>query len=163
MKKLNQNEQAPVPVSFYRPHVRVQYSGELLNHATGEFYIPPRRVKQSFVAECDINTILKQYSQTGQIRHMNAKAAMGTYADLPDDVDFQTSLHTVQAAQAAFATLPSKVRDRFANDPARFLEFMADASNAEEAAKLGLLSQPKETPPAPPPPSAPESNDPETK
>lgn len=135
--------------SFYRPHKRVQYTGELVNHKTGEVFTPPRRVKQSHVAECDINNIIKSYSQTGQIRHMSQKASMGAYTDLPDNIDFQESMNIVKAGEAAFATLPSQVRDRFGNDPAAFLQFMADPANLEEAVKLGLATRRPEPEPAP--------------
>lgn len=127
--------------SFYRPHKRVRYTGQLVNPVTGECFVPERRVKQSFVAECDINNIIKQYSQTGQIKHMSQKAAEGAYMDLPDDLDFQESMNIVKAGEAAFATLPSHVRDRFGNSPAAFLEFMADPDNQEEAIKLGLATR----------------------
>lgn len=153
--------------SFYVPHERVRYTGELVNPVTGEVFTPVRRVKQSFVPECDINNILKQYSVTGQIRHISANAEKGAYMDLPDEVDFQASLHIVADAQRAFATLPAKTRDRFNNDPASFLAFMADPENQEEAIKLGLATKsPLSNPPpelapkqpqAPNPPSAPPS------
>lgn len=142
-----------IPRDFYRPHKRVYYDPHLTNPKTGEVYIPERRVKQSFVTECDINTIMKQYSQTGQIRHISAKAAQGAYLDLPDEIDFQTALQIVKDGESAFGTLPSKVRDRFSNDPARFLDFMSDPANAEEAVKLGLATARPE--PVAPPPEAP--------
>lgn len=146
----------PTSMSFYRPHARVQYTGELVNHVTGEVFTPPRRVKQSFVAECDINNILKQYSKTGQIKHISAKAAQGAYVDLPDEADFQTALNTVRQAELSFSTLPAKVRDRFGNDPAQFLSFIADPENQDEAVKLGLMTarpvppkvEPESKPPA---------------
>jgi len=136
--------------SFHRPHKRVQYTGQLVNHITGELFTPPRRVKQAHVPECDINNILKQYSATGQIRHMSAKAAMGAYVDLPDGLDFQEAVNIVLEGEKAFSTLPSKVRDRFGNDPTAFLAFMADGSNQDEAIKLGLATK-RVPPPAPSP------------
>lgn len=152
----------PSTLSFYRPHDRsaTWYTGELVNEVTGEVYIPPTIVKQSFVEECDINNILKQYKLTGQIRHMRAGAQQGHYEDLPDQSDFQEAMNLVLAAEASFATLPSHVRARFANNPAEFLGFMADPSNAEEIVKLGLATirpptpenDPPDTPPAPPAP-----------
>lgn len=141
--------------SFYRPHDRVQYTGQLFNEATGEFYTPPRRVKQSFKDECDINRIVKQFSLTGQIRHINSKAAQGAYMDLPDDLDFQSALEIIRQGETSFATLPAHVRDRFNNDPAQFLGFMADPANQDEIIRLGLATDrrpPKvETPPTVPP------------
>lgn len=148
MKK-SQHDEALVPLNFYRPHARVVYTGELVNHVTGEVFTPPRRVKQSFVAECDINNILKQYSATGQLKHVSAKAAQGAYLDLPDEMDFQSGLHLVEQGRQAFATLPAKTRDRFDNDPAQFLAFMANPENREEAVQLGLLTKT----PSPPPPA----------
>lgn len=146
--------------NFYRPHARVRYTGELVNSRTGEIFTPPRRVKQSFVDECDINNILKQYKATGQLKHISANAASGAYLDLPDDMDFQQGLQIVQDGQRAFATLPAKTRDRFGNDPAQFLAFMADSRNQDEAIALGLATkratdaptepQAASTPPAPP-------------
>lgn len=127
--------------SFYVPHKRVAYTGQLFNHKTGEFFTPPRRVKQSFVSECDINNIIKSYSATGQIKHINAQAAQGAYLDLPDNIDFQESLNIVAEGQRAFATLPSQVRDRFHNNPEEFLAFMADPHNQDEAIKLGLATR----------------------
>lgn len=125
---------------FYKPHARVRYTGELVNPATGEVFTPIRRVKQSFIAECDINNIIKQFGQTGQFKHINARAAQGAYLDLPDSIDFQQSLQIIKDGENAFASLPAKTRDRFGNDPASFLAFMADPQNAAEAIKLGLAT-----------------------
>jgi len=135
---------------FYRPHRRVVASGELVNPKTGEVYTPPSMTKQSFVKECDINNILKEYKVTGQIRHMSANQAAGAYEDLPDPVDFQESLHTMAAASEAFASLPSHVRRRFQNDPAEFLAFMANPINQDEAIAMGLAVDRRPPPPVTP-------------
>jgi phage internal scaffolding protein len=118
----------------------------LVNHKTGEVYTPERRVKQSFVDECDINNILKQYSATGQLKHIAGNAAQGAYMDLPDDVDYQVSQNVIIEANRAFASLPAKTRDRFGNDPGEFLAFMADPANQDEAIKLGLATRKVEAP-----------------
>lgn len=96
--------------------------------------------KQEFQAECDINNIIKQFSATGVIRHISAKAAEGAYQDLPDPIEFQDGLHIVQQATESFMTLPAKVRARFENDPASFLAFMAEPGNAEEIKTMGLTN-----------------------
>jgi len=142
--------------SFYVPHDRAAtaYTGELVDEVTGEVYRPPVMVKQSFVAECDINNILKQFKLTGQIQHMSAKAALGSYEDLPEPLDFQEALNTVKDAEQSFATLPSQIRDRFGNDPGNFLDFMSNPNNQDEIIKLGLAtdSRPPKEPDSPPPP-----------
>lgn len=142
-----------VQYSFYRPHKRVTFDNLKLDPRTGELVEIPSMTKQEFVAECDINNIIKQYSTSGVIKHISAKAAEGQYVDLPDDVDFQQSLEIVRQGQAAFATLPSSVRSRFQNNAQEFLMFMADPANQDEMIKLGLATDtrpPKapETPPA---------------
>jgi len=145
--------------SFYRPHKREDtwYTGEVTNPETGEVTKPPSMTKQSFAAECDINNILKQYKKTGIISHINAQAARGTYQDLPDDVDYQSALNLIINAENAFATLPSGVRDRFGNDPAEFMAFMADPKNAEEIVQLGLATpRAQESSPGPDPAPTPD-------
>lgn len=141
---------------FYVPHDRraTWSTGELLDVKTGELIRPPSRTKQQFVAECDINNILKQYKLTGQVRHISAKAAMGTYTDLPDPIDFQDAMNMVIRAEDSFATLPAHVRDRFGNSPEQFLMFMADPANQDEMVKLGLATDPR-TPPIGPSASPP--------
>lgn len=158
MKKPATDSYKPV-LDFYRPHRRSDtwYTGELTNPITGEVFTPPRRVKQEFAAECDINNILKQYKLTGQIRHINEKAAQGAYEDLPDPIEFQDAMNLVLVSEASFATLPAHVRDRFGNDPTQFLSFLADPANQDEAIKLGLAkdNRPPPDPPTPPPPPPP--------
>lgn len=131
--------------SHYRPHKRVQERGQLM--VAGKLVTPPSMTKQEFVRETDINNVIKSFGQTGMFNHVNAKAAQGVYQDLPDSLDFQDSLHQVMAAEAAFMTLPAKVRDRFGQDPAQFLAFIADPENLEEARKLGLAEAVKQAPP----------------
>lgn len=133
----------------------------MVNHVTGVVTYPPSMTKQEFVAECDINNVLKQFKQTGMVSHISAKASQGSYENLPDPIDFQESVHLVHAAEAAFATLPSKVRARFDQDPLKFLEFTSDPANREEMITLGLVKAPPKDPepvpppePPPPPPNA---------
>lgn len=133
--------------SNYRPHKRVQELGDLVNVHTGQVTTPPSMTKQEFVREADINNIIKQYSQSGMLSHVNAKAAQGAYQDLPDSIDFQESLHIIQAAEAAFMTLPAKVRDRFGQDPQQWLAFMEDPNNNDEIRTLGLAKPLEEAPP----------------
>lgn len=131
----------PKYVGMYQPHSRF---GDFNNTdpKTGEVY--PSMTKQSFVAECDINNILKQFKLTGQITHINEQARTGVYADLPDPIEFQDALSIVENAERAFASLPSVQRARWDNDPEKFLQFMQDPKNAEEIYRLGLAQKPVE-------------------
>lgn len=132
------------PRSFYRPHKPVRH-----------YFTQPSLTKQEFIDECDINNIIKQYSSTGMLMHVSAKAASGMYADLPSNVDFQSAIDTVRQGEAAFASLPARIRDRFANDPAAFLTFVADPANLPEMRELGIAVP---LPPEPPKSSPTESS-----
>jgi len=113
-------------MSFFLPHPRVQVD-------TGEFTF----TKQSSKDECDINNILAQYKRTGMIAHINAAAAQ--YIDLPSDLDYQASINVVKSAEAAFASLPSKIRDEYSNDPSQFLAALYDPSKRGRMEELGVL------------------------
>lgn len=120
---------APVLYSFYTPHdpVTLDCGDEMIT-------------KQEFKDECDINNILYQYSTTGILNHINSSPA--NFLDLPDMSDFQQSLAIISEAEAAFASLPSKVRDRYGNDPARFLGALGDASEKEYLTEVGVFKAP---------------------
>lgn len=96
------------------------------------------RTKQSFKAECDINTIMARYRATGVLPDM-ALAAQGRFLDVTN-FDYQDAMNTVAGAQSLFNELPAEMRHRFKNDPGEFLAFTSDEKNREEMAQMGLLS-----------------------
>lgn len=102
---------------------------------------PPnsRWTKQSFKEECDINTIMARYQSTGEMPVLNVVAPQ--YLDVTEGFDFQSMQDQVIEARSLFMQLPSLLRNRFANDPAEFLAYVADPSNHEEMFKLGLLKR----------------------
>lgn len=126
--------------SFYRPHKRVTFDNTRVDPRTGEVVEIPTLTKQEFIAECDINNIIKEYSRTGVMRHISERAAQGQYMDLPDDLDFQNSLEIVRQAQESFGSLPASVRARFENNPAKWLDFMSDPANQEEMINMGFAT-----------------------
>ena len=65
------------------------------------------------------------------------------FGDFSNEFDFRQAQETVIRAAEAFASLPSRVRKRFNNDPAELLEFLADEKNREEAVYLGLIEKPE--------------------
>lgn len=97
------------------------------------------RTKQSFKDETDINNILKQYQKTGILPDMIKQNPQ--YGDFANPMDYQESLNLVLFAQQQFASLSSHVRERFNNDPAKFLEFTSNDKNAEEMVRLGLATK----------------------
>lgn len=100
--------------------------------------------KQSFKDSCDINLIIKRFQTTGQVPE-NLRGP-GQSLDLSDHLTYQESLNVVINAQNRFDSLPSKVRERFANDPIKFLQFVHDDKNADEMVKLGIALPPEPSP-----------------
>ena len=101
-------------------------------------FTSPSRTKQSFRDECDINNILRQFNVTGQLP---AGSVQPQYGDFSGITDYQSALNAVMAAQDSFLQLPAKVRARFDNDPALFVEFASDEANRDEMKALGLLHE----------------------
>lgn len=98
----------------------------------------PSLTHQSFKAECDIRNIMKRYTKTGVLTHVNSMSPQ--YLDASVVPDYQESLNLIISAQETFDSLPSTLRKRFNNDPLEFLSFTSDESNRLEMAKLGLLN-----------------------
>lgn len=113
------------------------------------------RTRQEFKEECDINHIMARFVRTGVIDHFSVHGPQ--YGECPA-LEFQEALHLVDKAQTMFDALPAKVRKKFENDPAQFLEFVQDERNHAEMVEMGL-AKPIDEPPAPPPsaPAPPET------
>lgn len=95
--------------------------------------------RQEFVKDADLNNIMKRYASGLPPSPAGSRPPMfGDFSNIPD---YQTSLQVVIDAQAKFADLPSAVRKRFDNDPGKLIEFLQDASNRDEAVRLGLITK----------------------
>jgi phage internal scaffolding protein len=101
-------------------------------------FTSPSRTKQSFRDECDINNILRKFNVTGQLP---VGSVQPQYGDFSGITDYQSALNAVMAAQDSFLQLPAKVRAKFDNDPALFVEFASDEANKDEMKALGLLRE----------------------
>lgn len=137
--------------SAYMPHARVAKTFSL-----------PSRAKQSFKDECDINTIMAKYAQTGLVAHTTKHR--GQYGDVTAALELQESIAVVENAMETFDSLPSAIRKRFSNDPTEFLQFVTNPVNQDAINEMGLgrPSEPAESVPAQPavvspadPPAAP--------
>lgn len=114
----------------------------------------PTQVKQEFKAECDINTLMRKYVNTGTLPTPWSHPPTAQFGDFSHGLDFQACQEVVLAARAQFDRMPSGVRSRFNHDPAQMMRFLDDPSNRAEGALLGLL-KPEATPPAPLPVASP--------
>jgi phage internal scaffolding protein len=104
--------------------------------------------KQSFRDECDINTIMKRFANTGEIHHLNEGSPQ--FLDLPDAEDYQASLERVRAAEQAFSALPSAVRERYENSPANLLEALGQEGERQFLIDQGIIEAPPAKAGAPP-------------
>ena len=111
--------------------IRKPYTREAVQIDAGE----NPALNSHFKKECDINVIMAKYQKTGAITHFNKHQAQYGMAD---GQTFQDAMNLVCEAQEMFNDLPSSIRSRFGNDPAAFLDFVQDESNADEMVKLGL-------------------------
>lgn len=93
--------------------------------------------RQEFAKDADINNIMRKYSQGLAPIPSGSRPPM--FGDFSGGFDYQACLDKVIKAQDAFDSLPSAVRDRFGNDPAKLLDFISDEKNRDEAVRLGLI------------------------
>lgn len=100
------------------------------------------RTQQHELPDSDIQKIVARSIETGILPERREL----TYGDLRVN-DYKEALDKVTRAQQDFDELPSKLRDRFRNDPKELIQFLSDSKNREEAEQLGLI-HPKQPPEA---------------
>jgi phage internal scaffolding protein len=96
------------------------------------------RTKQSFKGECDINNIMAKFQRTGALDWKSRYEPQ--YADVTG-IEFQAAQDLVAGARSMFEELPSSVRSRFENDPAKFLAYANDPANGEGMIEMGLATR----------------------
>jgi phage internal scaffolding protein len=96
--------------------------------------------RQDMKDECDINVILGNYRKTGSLA--NIRVLQPSYGVVPVTT-YQEALNTLIEAEEGFLELPSKVRAKFGNDPAKFLDFATDPKNLEKMREYGLANPEK--------------------
>lgn len=97
--------------------------------------------KQEFKDEADINILMQRYQNNGEIPAINQRAPQFLDATC---FDYQKNMEQIAEANSIFAELPSSMRNRFENDPGKFLAFCGDPANRAEMADMGLLRDPNE-------------------
>lgn len=131
------------------PMVRTPYNydGDAVSRETGLACADPTRAQQQFKDDSDINTIVKRFGLTGQLPDNVRTPVEGDFTSVSD---YHTAMNVVRRSQEAFMEMPADVRARFSNDPGKFMAFVNDKNNLDEARKLGIAV------PAPTPAPAPE-------
>lgn len=99
-------------------------------------FMTPTLTKQSMRDQCDANAIMRKWQSTGVVEHI--MKSQPTYGDFSNVGDYLESFTRIQSAEDGFMALPSELRARCGNDPAEFVKFMNDPTNAAELRTLGL-------------------------
>lgn len=100
---------------------------------------------QSMKDETDINLIIKNYKATGKLPSIKGDPMTVRYpqfGDFTQITDYADAVQALNLAKEAFSELPSAVRRRFDNDPAKLVSFIDDPANMQEAVDLGLIEKP---------------------
>lgn len=97
--------------------------------------------EQNHKDEANINSIVKRHGMD-----LIRKTAQLSAPDMQwDDVtgnDFQEAMFKVTKAQQTFDQLPSELRSKFDNNPAKFLDFVQNPENGEKMVEYGLANKP---------------------
>lgn len=109
------------------------------------YFKNPSLVKKEFHAETEISNILKKFRKVHGVEYFEVvgpgQSFGGSYFDSSDVVDYRTAFEQVERANARFDALPAILRQRFDNDPAKFLDYASDSKNLDEMIKLGIAKK----------------------
>lgn len=109
----------------------------------------PSLTSQAPAEEVDINKIVARI-QKGQT--VLTSTGEPFYGDVSELGGLQEAFIKVQESQELFMQYPAEVRSKFDNDPVKFVAFLEDPKNMEEAIKSGLITkEPPKSPPVPEP------------
>lgn len=99
----------------------------------------PSLAIQSQKDEADINKLVRDFGVTGR---MPASTRLPTYGDFEGVDDYQSAVHAVREADAAFLAVPSSIRREFNNDPQAFIDFCSQPENLPKLQEWGLAPVP---------------------
>lgn len=130
-----------MPVFLRTPY---NYDRDAASNETALTTPEPTRTQQQFRDEVDINTLVDRFGLTpGAQWPMLERVPL--QADFVPTTDYKTAMDTIIAANETFMQLPATQRERFDNDPHKWLEFTSDPKNEDEMRSLGIL-KPKPAP-----------------
>lgn len=93
---------------------------------------------QDFEYECNINSVIASFTQTGVLPERSDSPVYGDFAAVGDFASIQ---QTLVDTYEKFDALPAAIRKRFSNDPGELIAFLNDSSNRDEAISLGLVNK----------------------
>ncbi|AXH77657.1 MAG: DNA pilot protein [Microviridae sp.] len=96
----------------------------------------PGLTQNEHARDCDINVIMDKYLRTGTVAQ---RTDMGRFGDFSEDVDFHAAQNVIAKSREQFSALSAKVRERFGNDPAKFLGWVhAPGRKADDFEAIGM-------------------------
>lgn len=98
----------------------------------------PTRTVQADAQQADINYIVNQFINTGELPYGLAIPEYNDYTDIPND--YQAALNFINAANDTFMEYPAHIRSEFDNDPAKFLDFVRNPDNIVRTRELGFAN-----------------------
>lgn len=108
----------------------------------GKVFSKPSLTDQSFRIRTDVNCIMARVRK-GAPLPTGKELMVGDFSNAPD---LHEILQKTNKVKESFMRLPPEVRNRFRNDPQRFIDYMSDEKNHDEQIKLGLREKPEEIP-----------------
>lgn len=117
----------------------------------GIVFKDPSATLQSFKNDADINYIISRYETTGVLVDPTVPVSrtpeFGDFSGMPS---YQEAQNVIIAAKNSFDALPSKIRERFNNDPAAYFDFVQSLKKGSEeyaeAVSLGIINKPANNP-----------------
>lgn len=97
---------------------------------------------QEFKDNLDPNSIMKRFATDGVAPIYRTGDLIDVNVDDLNASDFESALNIIADAKESFEALPSEIRERFGNNPAKFLRSMEDPRFLEESYTLGLRERP---------------------
>lgn len=121
------------------PFVRSAYNYDqwLASEVSGVSCGEPSLAQQQFAEEVDINTLIRRFHLSGE---MPDDVRPVTYGDFTEVFDFHTAANAIALAHENFEAMPAELRQKFQNDPARFVAFCSDDKNLPEMRSMGLAT-----------------------
>jgi len=101
--------------------------------------------EQHHAANLDMNVLIQKF----RMGHLPMPDPVGPefFQDISHAADLRSVLDQGRRAREYFESLPAPLREKFANDPIRMVQFAINPQNEEEAVQLGILKRDK--PPEP--------------
>lgn len=129
-------------MSFYKTDEK----GEIIRNRV-QLVIPEDeeiRVEQSHKEEVNINNIVKRHGM--DLIAKTAALQSFTFDDNPNN-DFQETMNMILQAEKSFSSIPSEIRKKFDNDPAKFMDYLHNPDNKDQLIEWGLAKAPEEIKP----------------